>query len=49
MTMSLQERKQLAEAWSRAAKKNGQHLVVQVGGTRLADVKELVSKKSWLW
>lgn len=44
MTMSVQERKQLAEAWSQAAKKNNQHLIIQVGGTRLADVKDLVCK-----
>lgn len=42
MTMSVKERQEVAEAWSDAAKKNSQHLVVQVGGAPIADVKELV-------
>ncbi|XP_058791646.1 N-acetylneuraminate lyase-like isoform X2 [Phymastichus coffea] len=41
MTMSVSERKEVAEAWVEAARRNGQHLIVQVGGAPLADVKEL--------
>ena len=43
--MSVNERKEIAEAWSETAKKNGQHFIVQVGGTSLAGVKELVRKR----
>ncbi|XP_014213795.1 N-acetylneuraminate lyase [Copidosoma floridanum] len=43
MTMTVGERKKVAEAWSAAAKINDQHLVVQIGGTNLADVKDLAS------
>lgn len=42
MTMSVKERKEIAEAWSDSAKRNSQHLVIQVGGAPIADVKELV-------
>ncbi|XP_032457066.1 N-acetylneuraminate lyase-like isoform X2 [Nasonia vitripennis] len=43
MTMSVNERKEIAEAWSEATKSHDQHMVLQVGGAPLADVKELAS------
>lgn len=44
MTMSVNERKEIAEAWQESARRNDQHLIVQVGGAPLSDVKELVSQ-----
>jgi N-acetylneuraminate lyase len=32
----------VAEAWAAAVKETKQHLMIQVGGTALKDVKELV-------
>ncbi|XP_016841820.1 N-acetylneuraminate lyase-like isoform X1 [Nasonia vitripennis] len=43
MAMSTEERIQVAEAWSEAVKETKQHLMVQVGGTNLQDVKKLAS------
>ncbi|KAL2728066.1 N-acetylneuraminate lyase-like isoform X2 [Vespula maculifrons] len=40
-SMNLQERKSVAEAWSRTVKFTNQHMMVQVGGTNLPDVMEL--------
>ncbi|XP_012225267.1 N-acetylneuraminate lyase-like [Linepithema humile] len=41
MSMSVVERKLIAEAWAKAVKKTRQHLMIQVGGTSLPDVIEL--------
>jgi len=41
MSMSAQERKTVAEVWVAEGKKNGQHIMVQVGGCPLPDVKDL--------
>ncbi|OXU28971.1 hypothetical protein TSAR_002348 [Trichomalopsis sarcophagae] len=43
MAMSTEERIQVAEAWSEAVKATKQHLMIQVGGTNLQDVKKLAS------
>lgn len=43
MSMNSTERKQTAEAWISACKSNNQHVIVQVGGTNLPDVLDLVS------
>lgn len=40
--MNVEERKAVAEAWLKAAKNTKQHVMVQVGGTNLPDVLELV-------
>lgn len=40
--MSTEERMQVAEAWSEAVKETKQHLMIQVGGTSLQDVRRLV-------
>lgn len=40
--MNVEERKAAAEAWAKAVKPTGQHLMVQVGGAPLPDVLELV-------
>lgn len=45
-SLTINERKQLAEAWAKAVKETKQHLMVQIGGTTLVDVKELVSEFS---
>lgn len=42
MSMSVSERKQVAEAWANAVKTTKQHLMIQVGGAPLPDVIELV-------
>ena len=42
MTMSVKERQEIAEAWSESAKRNDQHMIIQVGGAPLPDVKNLV-------
>lgn len=42
MSMSVKERKLVAEAWVKAVKITKQHLMVQVGGAPLPDVLELV-------
>ncbi|XP_023245522.1 N-acetylneuraminate lyase isoform X2 [Copidosoma floridanum] len=41
-SLSIAERKRVAEVWAGAVKKTKQHLMIQVGGASLADVKELV-------
>jgi len=41
MSMTVQERKNLAEAWVSAVKSTKQHLMVQVGGCPLPDAQEL--------
>ncbi|KAK0182343.1 hypothetical protein PV327_000492 [Microctonus hyperodae] len=41
MSMSVSERKQVAEAWAMAVKTTKQHLMIQVGGAPLPDVLEL--------
>ncbi|XP_015119736.1 N-acetylneuraminate lyase isoform X2 [Diachasma alloeum] len=41
MSMSVPERKQVAETWANAAKTTKQHLMIQVGGAPLPDVVEL--------
>lgn len=43
-SMSLIERKLVAEAWANAVKITKQHLMIQVGGASLPDVLELVRK-----
>lgn len=40
--MNVDERKKVAEAWAEAVKETKQHLMIQVGGACLKDVKELV-------
>ncbi|XP_011496317.1 PREDICTED: N-acetylneuraminate lyase-like isoform X2 [Ceratosolen solmsi marchali] len=40
-SLSIDERKKVVEAWAAAVKETKQHLMVQVGGTALKDVKEL--------
>lgn len=42
MSMNVDERKAVTEAWLKAAKTTKQHVMVQVGGTNLPDVLELV-------
>lgn len=42
MSMNVEERKAVAEAWLKAAKSTKQHVMVQIGGTNLPDVLELV-------
>lgn len=42
MSMSVEERKAVTEAWVEAVKVTKQHLMVQVGGAPLPDVIELV-------
>lgn len=44
--MSVTERQLIAEAWAKEVKKTKQHLMIQVGGTSLPNVIELVSEKS---
>ncbi|CAD1471440.1 unnamed protein product, partial [Heterotrigona itama] len=50
--MSTSERKLVAEAWATAVKTTKQHLMIQIGGTNLPDVLELVkssiSFQQWL-
>jgi N-acetylneuraminate lyase len=41
MSMNVNERKQVTEAWVKAVKKTNQHLMVQIGGAPLPDVLEL--------
>lgn len=43
--MSTSERKLVAEAWANAVGRTKQHLMIQVGGTSLPDVLELVRKE----
>lgn len=43
-SMTTSERKLVAEAWANAVKTTKQHLMIQVGGTSLPDVLELVRK-----
>ncbi|XP_058795073.1 N-acetylneuraminate lyase-like [Phymastichus coffea] len=43
LSLSVNERKKLAEAWADAAKDNKQHLMIHVGGVALVDVKELAA------
>lgn len=40
--MNVDERKSVTEAWLKAAKNTKQHVMVQIGGTNLPDVLELV-------
>ncbi|XP_001604766.2 N-acetylneuraminate lyase isoform X1 [Nasonia vitripennis] len=42
-SLTINERKQLAEAWAKAVNETKQHLMVQIGGTTLVDVKELAA------
>ncbi|XP_014219182.1 N-acetylneuraminate lyase isoform X1 [Copidosoma floridanum] len=42
-SLSIAERKRVAEVWAGAVKKTKQHLMIQVGGASLADVKELAA------
>lgn len=42
MSMNIDERKSVAEAWIEAAQTTKQHVMVQIGGTNLPDVLELV-------
>lgn len=46
VSMSIVERKKVAEAWSTAVKKTKQHLMIQIGGASLPDVISLVCVKS---
>lgn len=39
----MEERKKIAEVWAGAVKETSQHLMIQVGGASLKDVRELVS------
>ncbi|KYN22602.1 N-acetylneuraminate lyase, partial [Trachymyrmex cornetzi] len=48
MTMSVAERKLVAEAWVKAVEETKQHLMVQVGGAPLPDVIELTKHASSL-
>lgn len=41
--MSVQERKTVLEAWLEVTRNTSVHVMVQVGGTALRDVQELVS------
>jgi N-acetylneuraminate lyase len=43
VSQTVEEREKIAEAWLTASKKTGQTIVVQVGGTNLADVKRLAA------
>jgi N-acetylneuraminate lyase len=43
MSMTVAERKAVTEAWAAAVKETKQILMVQVGGTCLKDVQELVN------
>ena len=47
MSMTESERKATAAAWVAASKSNNIHVQVQVGGTNLPDVIELVSVDGW--
>ncbi|XP_008205855.1 N-acetylneuraminate lyase isoform X1 [Nasonia vitripennis] len=40
-SLTVNERKKVAEVWAEAVKETKQHLMIQVGGTSLKDVKEL--------
>lgn len=40
--MNVDERKLVTEAWLKATKTTKQHVMVQIGGTNLPDVLELV-------
>lgn len=42
MSLSVAERKLVAEAWAQTTKETKQHLMIQVGGAPLPDVIELV-------
>lgn len=42
MSLSVADRKKIADAWVNAGKGNGLHIMVQVGGAPLKDVLELV-------
>lgn len=42
MTMTIDERIQVARAWAEAVKQTNQQIIVHVGGTNLKDVKKLV-------
>lgn len=46
--LTIEERKQITEAWAAAVKETKQHLMIQVGGAALKDVKELVIKSGGL-
>jgi len=48
MSMSVAERKLVAETWAKATKETKQHLMVQVGGAPLPDVIELAKHASSL-
>ncbi|XP_014220537.1 N-acetylneuraminate lyase-like isoform X1 [Trichogramma pretiosum] len=41
LTMTVEERKILAEAWMEESKRNGFHLIIQVGGVCLTEVRKL--------
>lgn len=43
MSMTVNERKAVAEAWITARKETNQTVMVQVGGACLKDVQELVN------
>ena len=42
-SLTIEERKKVTEIWAGAVKETKQHLMIQVGGASLKDVKELVS------
>lgn len=44
MSLTLSERRSLTEEWVQQCEKNGQFLMVQIGGVPLKDVIELVSQ-----
>jgi dihydrodipicolinate synthase/N-acetylneuraminate lyase len=46
MSMTVNERKAVAEAWVTARKETNQIIMVQVGGACLKDVQELVNSTS---
>uniref|UniRef100_A0ABD2VW42 N-acetylneuraminate lyase n=1 Tax=Trichogramma kaykai TaxID=54128 RepID=A0ABD2VW42_9HYME len=41
--LTIEERKKITEAWAAAVKETKQHLMIQVGGAALKDVKELAA------
>lgn len=46
--MTTKERKLVTEAWTETIKKTNQTLMVQVGGSSLTDVKDMVCKNNYL-
>lgn len=42
MSLSIEERKAVLEAWIKAARPNGTKVIAQIGGAPLPDVRELV-------